>query len=66
MVNTVVVRVCKDVVDNTALVGRRAMLTQMLDAPITELAVGDKVNVGNDFFNRRALIVSVRFAMRAI
>lgn len=63
MVDTVVVRVCEDVVDNTALVGRGTMLTEMLDAPITELAVGDEVNVGNDFFNRRALSLSVRFAM---
>lgn len=31
------------------------MFTQVLDAPISELAVGDEVDIGNDFFDRRPL-----------
>lgn len=43
-------------VDGTAAVGRRAMLADMLDAPVAELAMGDNVDVGKDLFNARTLV----------
>ena len=55
LVNTIVVGVVEDMVNNAALVGRRTMFTQVLDAPVAELTMGDEIDVSNDFLNRRAL-----------
>lgn len=61
LVDAVVIRVRENVVDDTTLVRRRAVFAQVLNTPITKLAVGNKVNVGNDFFDRRALSSSAQF-----
>lgn len=55
LVDAVAVSVGKNVVDDTALVRWRAMLAQVLDTPISELAMSYEINAGNDFFNGRAL-----------
>ena len=55
LVDAVAVSIGKNVIDDAALVRRRTMLAQMLNTPVAELAVGNEVNTGNDFFNGRAL-----------
>ena len=44
-----------DMVDGAAAVSRGAMLANVLNAPVAELAVGDNVNVGEDLLNAGAL-----------
>ena len=56
LVDAVAVGVGEDVVDDATLVWRRAMLTQVLYAPITELAVSNEVNASDDFFDGGALL----------
>lgn len=55
LVDAVIVGVGKNVVDDTALIRWRTVLTQMLDAPIAKLAMSDKVNACNDFLDGGAL-----------
>lgn len=57
LVNAVVVGVGQDVVNDTALVWRGAVLAQMLNAPVAELSMGNEVNVGDDFFDGRAFFL---------
>ena len=45
----------QDVVDGTATIGRSAVLTDMLDAPVTELAVGDNIDAGEHFVDAGTL-----------
>jgi hypothetical protein len=45
-----------DMVDGPAAVARGPMLADVLDAPVSELAVSYNVDVGEDFFNARALV----------
>ena len=45
----------EDVVDGTTAVGGSTMLTDVLDAPVTELAVGDDIDAGKDFIDTRTL-----------
>lgn len=42
-------------VDGAAAVSRGAMLADVLNAPVAELAMGDNVNVGEDLLNAGAL-----------
>lgn len=57
LVNAIVVRVCKDMINDATLVRRRAMLAQVLDAPVAELAVGDQINICNDLLDGGALLI---------
>lgn len=44
-----------DVVNGSASISRRAMLTDVLNAPVSELSMGDDINVCKNLFNARAL-----------
>jgi hypothetical protein len=55
LVNAVIVGIVKNVVDDTAFVRGGTMLAQVLDTPVAELTVSDKVDVCNDFLNGGAL-----------
>ncbi len=56
LVDAVAVSVGENVVDDTALVRRRTMFAQVLDTPVSELAMSNQIDACNDFFNGRALI----------
>lgn len=60
LVDAVAVSIGKDMVDDAALVRWRTMLAQMLDTPVAKLAMGDKIDAGNDFFNGRTLEWKIR------
>ena len=47
--------VSNNVVDGTASVGWSAMLADVLDTPVAKLAVGDNVNVSEDFLDTGSL-----------
>jgi hypothetical protein len=51
LTNAVAVGIAKDVVNDSALVWRGAVLAEMLDTPVSELPVGNEVDVCDDFFN---------------
>lgn len=55
LVGAVLCCVPDDVVNGSASVGRGTMLANVLDAPVSELTMGYYVDVGEDFFNARAL-----------
>jgi hypothetical protein len=55
LIGAVAVGIAKDVVDDSALVWRGAVLAEVLDAPVSELPVGDEINVCDNFFNGGAL-----------
>jgi hypothetical protein len=55
LINAVAVGVCQNMINDTPLVWRRTMLAQMLNTPVAELSMGDKINVGDDFLNGRTL-----------
>jgi hypothetical protein len=55
LIDAIAVRVAKDVVNDSALVWRGAVFAEMLNAPVSKLAVGDEINVGDDFLDGRAL-----------
>lgn len=55
LINTVVVGIAQDMVNDSALVWRGAMLAEVLNAPISKLPVRDEVHVVDDFFDGRAL-----------
>jgi hypothetical protein len=42
-------------VDSATAVSRSAMLADVLDAPVSELAMSNDVDTSKDFFNARAL-----------
>lgn len=50
LIHAVLCSEANDVIDGSASIWRSAMLADMLNAPVTELAVGDNVNVCKDFF----------------
>lgn len=56
LIDAVAVGVDKDMIDDTTFVGRRAMLAEMLDAPITKLAMSNEVNADDHFFDSRTLL----------
>lgn len=55
LIRTVLSSVSNDVVNGATAVGRGSVLTDMLDAPIAELTVGDDVNIGQNFLDARTL-----------
>jgi hypothetical protein len=55
LIRTVLSSVSNDVINGPAAVCRSSVLTNVLDAPVAELTVGDNVNVCQDLFNARAL-----------
>lgn len=57
LINAVVIRVVEDVVDNAALVRRRAVLAEVLDTPVAELTMRNEINVGDHLFDGRALLL---------
>ena len=57
LVDAVAISVDENVVNDPTLVGRSTVLAQVLDAPITELAMGNEINVRDDFFNSGTLLI---------
>jgi hypothetical protein len=55
LVNAVVRGETKDMIDGSGAVGWGAMLADMLDAPVAELAMGDDIDTGEDFVDARTL-----------
>ena len=45
----------KNMLDGATTVSRQTMLTDVLDAPISELAMSNNVDVGKNLFNAGAL-----------
>lgn len=56
LIDAVAVGVDQDVIDDTTFVGWRAMLAEMLDAPVTELTMSNEINAGDHFFDCRTLL----------
>lgn len=59
LVHTVLRGEAQDVVDGTSAVSRGAVLADVLDAPVAELAMGDNIDAGKDLVDAGAL-TSVR------
>ena len=55
LIDAVAVRITEDMVNHSPLVWRRAMLAEMLNAPIPKLSVRNEIYVVDDFFDGRAL-----------
>lgn len=55
LVHTVLCCVANDVVNCSASVSWRAMLTDVLDAPVSKLAMSNNIDVGEDLLNARTL-----------
>lgn len=55
LVHTVLGCKTDDMVNSAAAVSRSTMLANVLNAPVSELAMGNDVNVLEHFFNARAL-----------
>jgi uncharacterized protein YunC (DUF1805 family) len=47
----------KNVVDSTAAVSGSSMFTDVLDAPVSELTMGDDIDAGKDFVDTGALVM---------
>ena len=56
LIHAVFRRVADDMVNCSATISWSAMLTDVLNAPITELTMGDDVNTCKYFLNARALV----------
>lgn len=55
LIHAILSGISKNMVNGTASILRRSVFTDMLDAPISKLAVGDNVNACKDFINAAAL-----------
>jgi hypothetical protein len=55
LIDAIAVGIGKNVVDHTAFVRWGTMLAQMLDTPVAKLAMRDKVDACDDFFDSRTL-----------
>ena len=55
LVHAIVASPQEDMLDGTILVMRSSVLTDVLDAPITELAMGEEIDFCKNFLNGRAL-----------
>lgn len=55
LIRAVLGRITNHMIDSAAAVGRGTVLADVLDAPIAELAVGNNVNVREDFLNAGTL-----------
>ena len=58
MVHAIFGGIPENMVNRTASILRSSVFANMLDAPISELAVGDNVNAGEDFIDTRSLLSS--------
>lgn len=61
LIHRVLRSVSNYMVNGTTTVRRGTMLTNVLDAPVTELTMGDNVDVGKDLLNTRTLKVCVNY-----
>lgn len=55
LVHAILRCIANDVINSTAAVDRRSMLANVLDAPISKLAVGNDVDTSKNFFDAWAL-----------
>lgn len=55
LIGTVLGGKAKDMLDGTTLVSRTTVLANVLDTPITELAMRDNVDTTEDFVDARTL-----------
>lgn len=55
LISAVLCCIPNNMVNGAAPVGRRTMLADVLNAPVSKLAVGHNVDVGKDFFDARSL-----------
>lgn len=55
LVDAIVCRESQDVIDCAASIGWRTMLANVLDAPVSELAVRDDIDASQDFIDARTL-----------
>lgn len=55
LIHAVLRSITDNMVNCTAAISRRAMLADVLNAPVAELAVSNNVDAGKDFFDARAL-----------
>lgn len=55
LIHAILRRKANDMVDSTAAISWSSVFTNVLDAPITELAVGDNIDACKNLFNARAL-----------
>ena len=55
LIDTVFGSEAKDMFGGTTLVSRKAVLADVLDAPVAELAMSDQIDAGDDFVDARAL-----------
>lgn len=47
--------IANDMINGTTAISWSSMLADVLDAPITELSMGNNINASEDFFNARTL-----------
>lgn len=55
LIHGILSSVSNNMINGTAPVSRSSVLTNMLDAPVTELTMGDDVNIGEDLLDTMAL-----------
>lgn len=55
LVSAILSSITDNMINSPATIRRSSMFADMLDAPISELAVSDNVNVGENLFNAGAL-----------
>jgi hypothetical protein len=60
LVHAVLGSIANDMFGGTAAISWGSMLTDMLNAPISKLAMGDNVDAGKNLLNARALTVVSR------
>lgn len=58
LVGAIFCSIPNNVIDGSAAVRRGPMFAYMLDAPVSKLAVSHNVNVGEDFFDTRTLLIT--------
>ena len=57
LINAIAVGIEENVIDDTTLVRWRAVLTQVLNTPVTELTMSNKVDASNNLFNGGTLSI---------
>lgn len=55
LVHGILSSVSNNMINGTAPVSRSSVLTNMLDAPVSELTVGDDIDIGEDLLDTMAL-----------
>jgi hypothetical protein len=66
LIHAIVNRPKEDMLNSTASIVRSTMFANMLDTPISELAMGEHVNFGYHFFNGRSLDVLLAWSLRML